>query len=111
MYNEEEDYDRKVTSENHDNNPDDVEDNIDYVHYHKFQERTELNTNEKIQEYRNQICTGAVGLLNQQAFLSNYINPDTPYPGVLIFHGTRTGKCIHKDTNIALFLLVLLSNV
>ena len=27
-----------------------------------------------------------------QVFLKNYISPDTPYNGILIFHGTGVGK-------------------
>lgn len=33
-------------------------------------------------------------LLPQQAFLKNYINSDTPYSNILIFHGTGVGKTI-----------------
>ena len=29
---------------------------------------------------------------NHQVFLKNYISPDTPYNGILIFHGTGVGK-------------------
>jgi len=29
---------------------------------------------------------------NHQSFLKNYISPDTPYNGILIFHGTGVGK-------------------
>ena len=31
-------------------------------------------------------------LYTHQSFLSNFINPSTPYKGLLIFHGVGTGK-------------------
>ena len=32
--------------------------------------------------------------------LSNFINPNTPYKGILIFHGLGTGKCIGKNSRV-----------
>lgn len=37
-----------------------------------------------------------------QNFLKNYISPDTPYNGILVYHMTGTGKCHAKGTNIIL---------
>ena len=45
-----------------------------------------------IKEYRDNICARDFKLHEHQSFLSNFINPDTPYKGLLIFHGTGTGK-------------------
>jgi superfamily II DNA or RNA helicase len=57
-----------------------------------FPERNELVEYKDIQEHREKICGGNFKLSNQQIFLSNFINPNTPYKGVLIFHGTGVGK-------------------
>jgi len=47
-------------------------------------------TKDKIED----ICSKdkVFNLQNQQKFLKNYINPLTPYNGILIFHGTGAGK-------------------
>ena len=42
--------------------------------------------------YRDMICSGELKPYTHQAFLSNFINPNTPYKGILIFHGVGTGK-------------------
>jgi len=64
-------------------------------YYNKMHERPHMETYEDIRKYRTSICTPTTfSLLPQQIFLSNYINPDTPYKGVLIMHGTGVGKCI-----------------
>lgn len=36
--------------------------------------------------------SGVFELLPQQEFIRNFIHPDTPYNGVLLFHGTGVGK-------------------
>ena len=33
-----------------------------------------------------------INLLPHQRFLKNFISPETPYNGALIFHGTGSGK-------------------
>ena len=38
------------------------------------------------------MCTGKQKLFEHQSLVSNYINPDTPYTGLLMFQGTGTGK-------------------
>lgn len=58
----------------------------------RFPERNELVDYKDIKKYREQICGSNFQLTNQQIFLSNYINPNTPFKGVLIFHGTGVGK-------------------
>jgi superfamily II DNA or RNA helicase len=45
-----------------------------------------------VKEYREKICTLSVTPFEQQAFLSNYINPNTNYTGLLVMHGLGTGK-------------------
>ena len=50
-----------------------------------------LNYNE-IKEYRDNICDRAITLFDHQSMLSNFINPSTPYKGILLFHNVGTGK-------------------
>ena len=45
-----------------------------------------------IEEYRYNACGRNFALHEHQELLSNIINPDTPYKGVLVFHGLGTGK-------------------
>lgn len=59
---------------------------------HKIPEREQLNTYEEIKEYRDKICGKNIVPHEYQTFLSKYINPDTPYRGILIFHGVGSGK-------------------
>jgi hypothetical protein len=66
----------------------------------RMPERSELVEYQDIQRYRDAICGGTFKLQAQQSFLSNYINPDTPFRGVLIYHGVGTGKCLHPGTPV-----------
>ena len=64
-------------------------------HLYKIPKRNEIKTYDNLKEFRNIKCkrTGSdFQLLPQQKFLSNFINPETPYTGLLIFHGTGVGK-------------------
>lgn len=61
-------------------------------YYHKIPERPRLKDYIEIKEYRDNICARHFALLEHQSFLSNFINPDTPYKGLIVFHGTGTGK-------------------
>jgi len=64
----------------------------------KMQERDELQKPSEIRKFRDEICAPSKFTLQpHQSFLSNFINPDTPYKGLLIFHGTGTGKCNRGD--------------
>jgi ABC-type lipoprotein export system ATPase subunit len=70
-------------------------------YYHKIPDRPEFKDYKTMHEYREKICKpDAFGLLPQQAFLGNFINPDTPYSGVLVMHGTGVGKCLLGDQYI-----------
>ncbi len=69
-------------------------------YYYKLPSRPDLSSYKEIEDYRNKICKPTGQLLEHQSLLSNFINPDTPYKGLLIFHGTGTGKCLHKDTMV-----------
>ena len=61
-------------------------------YYHKIPELPELKTYKDIKSYRDNICGGQLKLYEHQSFLANFINPNTPYKGLLIFHGVGTGK-------------------
>ena len=81
------------------NYPDPADKNIQYKLYrkrefffHKMKERPSLDNYNEIKEYRDNICDRQVSLFDHQALLSNFINPNTPYKGVLLFHNVGTGK-------------------
>ena len=61
-------------------------------YYYKIPERPDLENYEEIKKYRDTVCNPTGELLEHQALLGNFINPDTPYKGLLLFHGTGTGK-------------------
>lgn len=65
---------------------------------HRYDDRPDLNDYNDIKEYRENICARSFTLHDHQAMLSNFINPDTPYKGVLVFHGLGSGKCISANT-------------
>jgi len=59
----------------------------------KIQEKPEINNYEEVKQYRDHICgKNKVKLAEHQNLLANFINPETPYTGLLIYHGTGTGK-------------------
>ena len=56
-------------------------------YYNKIPERKKLTEYEDIKKYRELICSGNFRLRSQQNLLANFINPQTPYRGILIYHG------------------------
>ena len=58
----------------------------------KVQPREKMKTYEELKKYRDDVCGGKFTLKSQQVFVANYMNPVTPYTGLLMFHGTGTGK-------------------
>ena len=62
-------------------------------YYHKVPERSKMETYEEIQKYRDQNCReGEIIAREQQAIVPNLINANTPYNGVILMHGTGSGK-------------------
>jgi DNA polymerase III delta prime subunit len=61
-------------------------------YYHKIPKREKLEKYEEINKYRDDICKGDFKLREQQIIPTNFLSPDTPYRGLLIMHGTGTGK-------------------
>ena len=61
-------------------------------YYHTIPNREKLENYEDIQMYRDDVCKGDFKLREQQIIPTNFLSPDTPYKGLLIMHGTGTGK-------------------
>ena len=62
-------------------------------YYHKIPFRKKMKNYEEIQKYREENCPdGEFELRNHQKILTNFINENTPYSGVLLMYGTGTGK-------------------
>lgn len=68
------------------------------LYYNKIPKRPDVNDYNDIKEYRDNICDREFSLYDHQALLSNFINPDTPYRGVLVFHGVGSGKCLTHES-------------
>ena len=54
----------------------------------------DVEINKKSENYKKKDFT----LSEHQIFLRNYISPDTPYNGILVYHGVGSGKCLLKGT-------------
>lgn len=62
-------------------------------YYHKVPERKIMETYEEVEKYREQNCReGEVIPREQQAIVPNFISPNTPYTGIVLMHGTGSGK-------------------
>lgn len=60
---------------------------------HMAQQRKKAETDDEIKKIREGICNPReIKFSPQQIMLSNFINPFTPYRGLLIYHGTGVGK-------------------
>ena len=61
-------------------------------YYHTIPQRDKMKSYEEIDKYRTDVCKGDFALREQQIIPINFLSPDTPYKGLLIMHGTGTGK-------------------
>jgi len=64
-------------------------------YYNKTPIRPDITENTDysiIRDYRNNTCDRPFTLHEHQGMLSNVINPDTPYKGIIVFHGLGSGK-------------------
>jgi hypothetical protein len=61
-------------------------------YYHTIPQRDKMKTYEEIDKYRNDVCKGDFKLREQQVITTNFLSPDNPYRGILLMHGTGTGK-------------------
>ena len=68
--------------------------------YNSISERPDTSVYANIKEYRDNICGRPFSLYEHQTLLSNFINPDTPYKGIIVFHGLGTGKCVGMNTKV-----------
>jgi superfamily II DNA or RNA helicase len=60
-----------------------------YIHAIPY--RKKIAPEDRINEFREH-CKPEFKLTETQTLLSNFINPNTPYRGILIYHGTGVGK-------------------
>lgn len=63
-------------------------------YYHKIPIPQQINSYPELKKYRDSACGSNFALQSHQSLLANYINPQTPYKGLLIFHGLGSGKTI-----------------
>lgn len=89
------------------NYPDVNDDELQYkiykkreFYYHKIPERPDIKNYNEMKDYRENICAGDVQLFDYQSLLANIINPDTPYKGMIVFHGLGTGKCVAPNSEV-----------
>lgn len=62
-------------------------------HIHRIPTRKKIETFEEAQKIRDEKCHPKEReFTDHQMLVSNYINPDTPYKGLLLYHGTGSGK-------------------
>ena len=61
-------------------------------YFHKFPKRGTLNKYEDIKKYRDDACNKEFIPKEQQAIMSNFLSPSSPYLGILVMHGTGVGK-------------------
>lgn len=59
---------------------------------HAIPQRKKISPEERVNEFKDKCKPDAFKLTETQTLLSNFINPNTPYRGVLIYHGTGVGK-------------------
>jgi hypothetical protein len=57
-------------------------------YYNKIPERPDTKTYDQIKEFREKICNNKFELMPHQSFISNFVNPETPYKSSLLMHGT-----------------------
>ena len=73
-------------------------------YFNRVPEREAMKTYEDVMKYRESVCKiGDYQPREQQNILPNFINQNTPYKGVILMHGTGSGKCHKKDTPILMF--------
>lgn len=62
-------------------------------HIYKSKKRNKIITYDEIKSLRDSICAPPTfALQSHQSLIRNFLNPWTPYRGLLVFHGTGTGK-------------------
>lgn len=64
----------------------------------KIPHRENMDTYEKIKEYRDNKCSPSLRASESQVLMSNFINPNTPYKGILATWKTGSGKALLSIT-------------
>lgn len=63
--------------------------------------RSKIDAKEYYNKSVEQICSSQEKILQpHQEFLRNYLSDQTPYNGILLFHGVGTGKCVLPETEV-----------
>src|SRR2546428_56072 len=58
----------------------------------KTADRPEFTNYKEIEKYRKDVCRPSIEKLrSHQTMLTNFINPNTPMTGLLLFHGVGSG--------------------
>jgi hypothetical protein len=68
--------------------------------------KTRKQLNDEESEEQEKACatkSDGVELFSHQKFIKDYIQYDSPYRGLFVFHNLGTGKCHAKDTPIIMF--------
>lgn len=66
---------------------------------YRIPERIDINDYDKIKKLRENQCK-KFEMHPYQSYVANFINPNTPYKGILLFHGLGSGKCITRSQYI-----------
>jgi hypothetical protein len=62
-------------------------------YYHRVPHREKMKNYEDVKNYRAANCKkGDIEPKEQQSILPNFMNPNTPYKGVILMHGVGSGK-------------------
>jgi superfamily II DNA or RNA helicase len=62
-------------------------------YYNRVPQRGKMKTYDDVQKYRESVCKlGDFQPREQQTILPNFINPNSPYKGIILMHGTGSGK-------------------
>lgn len=71
-------------------------------YYNKIPDRKPIIEYDDIKKFRDMACGGQFRLRSQQTLLTNFLNPNTPFKGLLVYHGVGTGKCVHPETKVTI---------
>ena len=63
----------------------------EYYKYKQLQLEKDLDYNQ-LRNIRDLYCRGSINIQKHQLIVSNLINPNTPYKGLIVYHGTGAGK-------------------
>lgn len=72
----------------------------DKIFWKKEFNKTLYGPDFQFSETADMCSKGEFKMQNHQEFVRNFLSPETPYNGALLFHGTGVGKCVHPDTLI-----------